>query len=636
MLIGDIDRKTGRLRAEITASRLMPKGPTLAPGAARGTVRRLSDRRGPGSRPEGRDRSWGDLRLHRQDLADLHAAVAEDRAAFRHLHGGVLGGGLDDGQAREGIGAAVVPRFYYDPGRGGMTRGDAADGGTVIETTMAATAALDLVGAVARLLNGSDSKDAISRVADLLRRGVPATTVTIWVRQPSGAAFTPYISPAPAEPPFPLPTLEALPPVDAGTLRLPLEHDGTMVGMLALDGIGAGAGRLAATIVADLLAPHVALIELSEDLAFEVAVRARQIEEQRRFTGLVIDSLPVGLYVVDREYRIQIWNRKRETGTQGVHREEVVGRPVFEVLTRQSADQLRAEFDQIFESGQMSQMDIEVDDPAGGRFYRISKIPMRLGGDQISHVITIGEDVTEWYRIHRRIMQNEKLAAVGQLAAGIMHEINNPLATIGACAAALEGRLDEVPLTAQGQFREYIDIIDKEVDRCTHIVDGLLDFSRPKGMQKSPIKVNTVIEDTFFLLKHHTRFKKLTVLRELGDGLPEVLANAEQLVQVLMSLMLNAVDAMEAGNGRLTVRSGMGGHRGGEVTIEVQDTGVGIPRSEQSKIFEPFYTTKTQGRGTGLGLSICYGIVEDHNGRLEVDSQPGLGATFRVCLPALA
>jgi len=233
-------------------------------------------------------------------------------------------------------------------------------------------------------------------------------------------------------------------------------------------------------------------------------------------------------------------------------------------------------------------------------------------------------------------MQNEKRAAVGQLAAGIMHEINNPLATIGACAAALEGRLDEVPLTAQGQFREYIDIIDKEVDRCTHIVDGLLDFSRPKGMQKSPIKVNTVIEDTFFLLKHHTRFKKLTVLRELGDGLPEVLANAEQLVQVLMSLMLNAVDAMEAGNGRLTVRSGMGGHRGGEVTIEVQDTGVGIPRSEQSKIFEPFYTTKTQGRGTGLGLSICYGIVEDHNGRLEVDSQPGLGATFRVCLPALA
>ncbi|TFG37179.1 MAG: PAS domain S-box protein, partial [Candidatus Aminicenantes bacterium] len=449
----------------------------------------------------------------------------------------------------------------------------------MIETTPAVTAALDLVGAVARLLNGSDSKDAIGRVADLLRRGVPAASVTIWVRQPSGATFTPFVSPVPPEPPFALPSLDALPPAGSAGLRYPLEHDGTLVGMLMLDGVAPDSNRLAVGIVADLLAPHVALIELSQDLAFEVAVRARQIEEQRRFTGLVIDSLPVGLYVVDREYRIQIWNRKRETGTQGVHRDEVVGRPVFEVLTRQSADQLKLEFDQIFESGQMSQMDIEVDDPSGPRFYRISKIPMRLGGDQISHVITIGEDVTEWYRIHRRIMQNEKLAAVGQLAAGIMHEINNPLATIGACAAAMEGRLEEVPATAQGAFREYIDIIDKEVDRCTNIVDGLLDFSRPKGMQKSPVMVNAIIEETFFLLKHHTRFKKLTVQRELGDGLPRVLANSEQLVQVLMSLMLNALDAMEAGNGHLTVRSAMGGHRGAEVIVEVQDTGVGIPRS---------------------------------------------------------
>ena len=503
------------------------------------------------------------------------------------------------------------------------------------EAERGAAGALALVGAVARLLNGSGSKDAIGRVAELLRRGVPAESVTVWVRQPSGAAFTPFTAPSPPSPAFPLPSLDALPPSDPAGLRLPLVHDGSTVGLLDLEGVGAGSGREAAGIVADLLAPHVALIELSEDLAFEVAVRARQIEEQRRFTGLVIDSLPVGLYVVDREYRIQIWNRKRETGTQGVQRGEVVGRPVFEVLTRQSAEQLKGEFDQIFASGQMSQMDIEVNDPAGDRFYRISKIPMRLGGDQISHVITIGEDVTDWHQIHQRIMQNEKLAAVGQLAAGVMHEINNPLATIGACAAAMEGRLQEVPVAAQGAFREYIDIIDKEVERCTNIVDGLLDFSRPKGKEKRQVGVNVVIEETFFLLKHHTRFKKLTVHRELADGLPEVLANAEQLVQVLMSLMLNALDAMEAGNGALTVRSRMGGHRGAEVLVEVQDTGVGIPRAELTKIFEPFYTTKAQGRGTGLGLSICYGIVEDHRGRLEVESQPGFGATFRVFLPAL-
>ena len=501
---------------------------------------------------------------------------------------------------------------------------------------MDAEGALRLVGAVARLLSGSNSKDAIGAVADLLRTGAPSRAVTIWVRQPSGAAFTAFSAPTPPVPLFPLPSLDALPAADPNTYRIPMVNDGGTVGLLEMEEVPEGPARLAARIVADLLAPYVALIELSEDLAFEVAVRARQVEEQRRFTGMVIDSLPVGLYVVDREYRIQIWNRKRETGTQGVHRDEVVGRPVFEVLTRQSASQLKAEFDQIFESGQMSQMDIEVNDPAGDRFYRISKIPMRLGGDQISHVITIGEDVTEWYRIHQRIMQNEKLAAVGQLAAGVMHEINNPLATIGACAAALEGRLSEVAPPAQAGFREYINIIDKEVERCTHIVDGLLDFSRPKGKDKRRVGTNAIIQETFFLLKHHQRFKKLAVHHELAEGLPDVMANSEQLVQVLMSLMLNALDAMEAGNGTLTVRSRRGGHRGEEVVIEVQDTGVGIPRNELTKIFEPFYTTKGQGRGTGLGLSICYGIVEDHLGRLEVESQPGLGSTFRVYLPPAA
>lgn len=226
------------------------------------------------------------------------------------------------------------------------------------EAARSAGDALGLIGAVARLLNGSGSKDAIGRVAELLRRGLPAEAVTVWVRQPSGVAFTPYSAPVLPTPGFPLPSLSALPPIDAAGLRLPLVHDGATVGLLEIEGVAAAPGREAAAIVADLLAPHVALIELSEDLAFEVAVRARQIEEQRRFTGLVIDSLPVGLYVVDREYRIQIWNRKRETGTQGVQRDEVVGRPVFEVLTRQSPGQLKAEFDQIFESGQMSQMEI--------------------------------------------------------------------------------------------------------------------------------------------------------------------------------------------------------------------------------------------------------------------------------------
>jgi two-component system NtrC family sensor kinase len=389
-------------------------------------------------------------------------------------------------------------------------------------------------------------------------------------------------------------------------------------------------------IIADILAPFLASIELSEDLAYEVALRSREIEEQRRFITLVIDCLPVGLYVVDREYRIQIWNRKREMGTQGLRRDEVVGRPVFEVLTRQNAEQLREEFDDVFATGHIRQINLEVAVGGDTKHYRISKIPMRQDGETITHVITIGEDVTETHVAQQRILQSEKLAAIGQLAAGIMHEINNPLATIGACVAALENRLtDEVPAAAQAGLHEYLQIIDKEVQRCEGIVDGLLDFSRPKGKAKGPVNVSAILEDTLFLLKHHERFKRIEVRKELADHLPILHASGEQLIQVFMALMLNALDAMEQG-GALTVRSLAGTVHEDEVEVQIEDTGMGMPRAELTKIFEPFYTTKPPGRGTGLGLSVCYGIVAEHGGRIEADSQPGRGSTFRVFLPVVA
>jgi two-component system NtrC family sensor kinase len=258
---------------------------------------------------------------------------------------------------------------------------------------------------------------------------------------------------------------------------------------------------------------------------------------------------------------------------------------------------------------------------------------MRLDGDEITHVITIGEDVTEYDRVQQQIHQSEKLAAIGQLAAGVMHEINNPLATIGACVAAIEGRLPAGADTAQ--VEEYLQTIDREVDRCSRIVDGLLDFTRPRAGPRRAVSLNALVDETLFLLKHHRRFKQLQVVRALAPRLPHTTGSPEQLAQVLMALMLNAVDAMEQG-GQLTVRTGLSPARSDEVVVEVQDTGIGIAPADQSKIFEPFYTTKPPGRGTGLGLSICYGIVADHRGRIEVDSAPGRGATFRVYLPVAA
>ncbi len=485
------------------------------------------------------------------------------------------------------------------------------------------------MGAVARQLNSGLGTDAVlAEVVEALRLGLPAERVTLWVRPPGGTAFLPVSAPAGAGGPAAAETPDGVPPERRGR-RCVLEHEGVRVGVLDA-AMGDDPGRLEVLrVVADVLAPFLASLELSEDLAGEVAAQSREIEEHRRFTSLVIDSLPVGLYVVDRDYRIQIWNRKRETGTQGLRRDDVVGRPVFDVLTRQPAEDLREEFDRVFRTGEIQQSELEVTLGGETRYFRISKIPMRLEGDEISHVITIGEDVTDWRNIQARILQSEKLAAIGQLAAGVMHEINNPLATISACVAAAQGRL---PPGRDAGIGEYLEIIDKEVDRCSRIVDGLLDFSRPKATSKTAVDLNALVEETLFLLKHHRRFKRLTVVRELDPAGVRTLGNAEQLIQVLMALMLNAVDAMGPG-GRLVLRTGPVPDRPDEVRVEVEDTGTGIPREEQEKIFEPFYTTKPQGRGTGLGLSICYGIVQDHGGRIEVESTPGRGSLFRVRLP---
>ncbi len=397
------------------------------------------------------------------------------------------------------------------------------------------------------------------------------------------------------------------------------------------------AHTLLLTAVAQLVSSHIAQAERQQHWQVEVEAQTRELEDERRFTERIIDSLPVGLYVVDREYRVQAWNRKRETGMQGVSRDEAVGRPIFEVLHRQSRDVLQQELDEVFTTGRVHSFQVDSTSTGEVRTYRISKIPMRMTGAEVTHVVTIGEDVTEWKATEERIAQSEKLAAIGQLAAGVMHEINNPLATIAACAESLGYQFED--LAAAGAVvpegtGELLRTIDDEVQRCKGIVDGLLDFSRPRRAHMEPVDVHEVLERTLFLLKHHARFKRLTVATTFDRSLPMIAAaNAEQLVQVFMALLLNALDAM-SDRGTVTIRTRRGGTAALPIVVEVVDTGVGIPRSEFTKIFEPFYTTKGAGEGTGLGLAICYGIVQEHGGRLEVDSVVGEGSTFRVLLPA--
>jgi two-component system NtrC family sensor kinase len=510
-------------------------------------------------------------------------------------------------------------------------------------TLESAPTGLRVLADVAEILAaGLLTDDAITQVAATLRRGLGLVGARIWLRRPEGTGYE--ASPRAAD------SRDVFTP-GADWFRRGVEREPVAGGGMRLrfpllfeeDGLGAlelvTATRRAEApivdtgqVVARVLAPVIAAAELSVDLASEVALATREAEAQRGFVGRIIDSLPLGLYVIDRNFIVRAWNRYRESGTQGIARDDAVGREVFSILDRQPRDFLKREFDRVFETGEIQQMEMESTASGEPRYYRVSKIPMRVDDVHITHVITVAEDVTEWRQAQQRLAQAEKLAALGQLAAGVMHEINNPLATILACAEALSHRAEDLSPREQGGFGEYLKIIDTEVQRCRRIVDGLLDLSRPKTGEKRRVGVNELVEQTLFLLKHHARFKRLTVRRQLESDLPPVHVDPERIIQSFMALMLNALDAMDS-RGVLTVRSSRHPARRDELLVEFIDTGSGIREDELPKIFEPFYSTKPQGRGTGLGLSICYGIITDHRGRLEVESQVGVGSNFKVYLP---
>ncbi len=236
---------------------------------------------------------------------------------------------------------------------------------------------------------------------------------------------------------------------------------------------------------------------------------------------------------------------------------------------------------------------------------------------------------------NRAVARAEKLAAVGRLAAGVVHEINNPLATISACAESLEARVNEgafdgSPLSKI--LRDYLGLIRSEAFRCKSITMGLLDFSRTRMSDHVTIDLADVIRSAARLLSHQKRTSAVEFQLEIAEDLAYVSGDPGQLQQAIIALAANALDAMSDSGGLLTIRAR---NEADKVVLEVSDTGIGIPQENLTKIFEPFFTTKEIGRGTGLGLAVCYGILTEHGGTLNVQSTVGTGTTFTITLSAV-
>lgn len=389
------------------------------------------------------------------------------------------------------------------------------------------------------------------------------------------------------------------------------------------------------------LAAHISTLyqaarQVSAGLTVEVERRTAEVEAQRRFIEAIIDGLPLSLYAIDRNYKVVAWNRNRELGELGIPRGSVLGKNIFSVLTRQKRELLESEFAQVFETGEIQRIEHESTTAKGQVVHwLISKIPMwidRTG--EVSHVITVGEDISERVEANRAVARAEKLAAVGRLAAGVVHEINNPLATISACAESLESRLKDGAFGASADvedFREYLALIRSEAFRCKSITTGLLDFSRTRAAEHSSLNPADVIASATRLLAHQKRATGIDFQVDLPEHLPTVSGDPGQLQQVIIALATNAVDAMPDG-GVLTISADANDH---QVLVRVIDTGFGIPAEHLTKIFEPFFTTKEIGRGTGLGLAVCYGILTEHGGGLDVQSAVGKGTTCTISLPVI-
>jgi PAS domain S-box-containing protein len=342
----------------------------------------------------------------------------------------------------------------------------------------------------------------------------------------------------------------------------------------------------------------------------ELAEANRQLALLKEFSEDIIESIPLGVATFDDALKVKYWNRAMER-MAGVDKGSALGAEVGVLLRCLDPDILAPEIKEgEFTCRRHAEPHLD-----------LKGYLSRLKGGQRGYVLVF-EDITEKKKIEEELLRASRHASIGRLAAGVSHEVGNPLASISSIVQELLS--DDLAPPVKGS----LDTINQNIDRIARIVRSLNDFARLHPREKVRSDLRGILEKTLDLVRFDRKFRTIDITTELGE-VPPIKVDPDQVQQVFLNLMLNARDSMDNG-GSLFISMR---RADGNVEVLFRDTGRGMEPEVSEKVFEPFFTTKGPARGTGLGLSICYSIIKDHGGTIEVDSEKGKGTTFRIRLP---
>jgi two-component system NtrC family sensor kinase len=355
--------------------------------------------------------------------------------------------------------------------------------------------------------------------------------------------------------------------------------------------------------------------------------KADEYERLKEFSENIVESIHVGILAADLEDRVESWNSQVEKLT-GVLRQDALGRKLRELLPEDLCDRLETSRDDAGVQNIYQYLMRDRGAGASNATLNIATAPLiSREGDRIGRLIIL-DDVTDRAELERRLMQADKLSSIGLLAAGVAHEVNTPLAVISTYAQMLAKQI-----SGDEQKAPLLEKIARQTFRASEIVNSLLNFSRTSPTEFVPVDLNKVLRETLTLVEHQFAKSSIQVDLKLDESITLIKGSPGKLQQVFLNLFLNARDAMDsagASGSSLTIET----HRwNGAVRVKVSDTGAGIAPENLARIFDPFFTTKGAVKGTGLGLSVSYGIVREHGGDIEVQSQPGKGTQFLLTFP---